>query len=52
MYDDMEDDDNYRDRIADAIPPGAYYTAEELSDASEKDLDAIGKRYGVKRKKA
>lgn len=45
----IESDEAYRDRILDQIPEGAWYTAEDLSDASGDALDALGKHFGVKR---
>jgi hypothetical protein len=45
-----ESDDSYRDRICDVIPEGAWYTAEDLRDASGKDLDTLGEAHGVKRR--
>lgn len=44
-----ESDDSYRDRICDALPEGAWYTAEDLRDASGGDLDVLGEAHGVKR---
>ncbi len=46
---DVEDDDVYRDRIVEVIPEGAVYTAEDLGNASGKELDALGERFAVQR---
>jgi hypothetical protein len=45
-----ETDNDYRKRIGKCIPKGAWYTAEELGDASGEELDSLGDRYNCKRK--
>ena len=45
-----ESDEDYRDRIAEALPEGAWYSLEDIRDASGEALDALGESHGVKRK--
>ena len=45
-----ESDEDFRDRIADPLPEGAWYSLEDIRDASGEALDALGESHGVKRK--
>lgn len=45
-----ESDADYANRICEALPRGAVFTAEDLGTARGADLDAIGKQWNVTRK--
>jgi hypothetical protein len=49
---DMETDEQLRQRLAERVPPGAAYTAEDLGNASGEELDALAARLGTKRETA
>lgn len=46
----QESDEDFKDRILDVMPEGHTYTAEDLGNASGAGVDAIGEKYGLKRK--
>jgi len=45
----LETDEALRQRLCDAIPQGATYTAEDIGTASGEQLDAIAAQYNIKR---
>ncbi len=49
---DLETDEQLRQRLAERVPPGAAYTAEDLGNAYGEELDALAERLGTKREPA
>jgi hypothetical protein len=45
----METDEQLRDRLILLVPEGAWYTAEDIGNASEADLDALAVRLKTER---